>query len=78
MRPFLTLTRVEIALLIREPAAVVFTLALPLLLLALQDGENAPDADLGGFGAIDVMVPGYLLLVMCTSGLMALPETLAT
>ena len=78
MRTFLTLTRVEIALLIREPAAVVFTLALPLLLLALQGGENAPDAKWGGFGFIDVMVPGYLLLVMCTSGLMALPETLAT
>jgi ABC-2 type transport system permease protein len=78
MRPFLTLARVEVALLTREPAAVFFTLALPVLLLALQGGDNAPDPDLGGFGAIDVMVPGYLLLVMCTSGLMALPETLAT
>lgn len=78
MRPFLTLTRVEMALLAREPAAVFFTLALPLLLLSLQGGDNTADPELGGFGTIDVMVPGYLLLVMCTSGLMALPETLAS
>lgn len=78
MRPFLTLTRVEMALLAREPAAVFFTLALPLLLLSLQGGDNTADPKLGGFGTIDVMVPGYLLLVMCTSGLMALPETLAS
>lgn len=78
MRPFLTLARVEVALFIREPAAVFFTLGLPLLLLALQGGQNTPEPELGGFGPIDVMVPGYVLLVMCTSGIMALPETLAS
>lgn len=78
MRSFLTLARIELALLTREPAAVFFTLGLPLLLLALQGGENTPEPELGGFGAIDVMVPGYVLLVMCTSGIMALPETLAS
>lgn len=78
MRAFLTLSRVEVGLLLREPAAILFTLALPLLLLALNGGDNSPKADYGGFGSIDVMVPGYLLLIMCTSGIMALPETLAT
>jgi ABC-2 type transport system permease protein len=75
---FLMLTRVEIALLLREPAALLFTLALPLLLLSLNgSGGNAAREGLGGFGVVDVMLPGYLLLVMSTSGLMALPETLA-
>jgi ABC-2 type transport system permease protein len=78
VRPFLALARVELSLFAREPAAVFFTLGLPLLLLALQGGDNSPEPDLGGFAPIDVMVPGYVLLVMCTSGIMALPETLAS
>jgi ABC-2 type transport system permease protein len=81
MRAFARLTRVEIALLLREPAALFFTLLLPLLLLALNgsgpDG-NAPQAAFGGVGVVDVLLPGFVLLVVCTSGLMALPETLAT
>jgi hypothetical protein len=38
--PLTTLTRVESALLWREPAAVLFTLALPLLLLALNGSSE--------------------------------------
>ena len=76
--PLTTLTRVESALLWREPAAVLFTLALPLLLLALNGSSgNVPQVSFGGVGIVDVMVPGYLVYVMMTSGLMALPETLA-
>lgn len=79
MRTFAVLTRTELALLLREPAALFFTFALPLLLLSLNGGVgNEPQAAFGGVGLLDVMVPGYLLLVMCTSGLMALPETLAS
>lgn len=79
MRSFLTLARVEVSLLLREPAALFFMLALPMLLLALNGSEgNAPRPELGGAGLVDVMVPGYVLLVMLTSGLMALPETLAS
>lgn len=38
-----TLTRVETLLLLREPAAVLFTLALPLVLLLLNSSEgNTP------------------------------------
>lgn len=78
MQTFLTLTRVEISLLLREPAALFFTLVLPLLLLALNgSGGDVPQAAFGGDSVVDVMLPGMLLLVMCTSALMALPETLA-
>ena len=79
MRTFATLTRIEIALVLRQPAALFFILALPLLLLALNGGAggNEPQAVFGGVGLVDVLVPGLLLLVMCTSGLMQLPETLA-
>jgi ABC-2 type transport system permease protein len=78
MRQLLTLTRVECALLLREPAAVLFTLALPLVLLALNGSRgNAPDPALGGVGLVDVMIPGFLVYVMATSAIMILPETLA-
>ncbi len=78
MRALATLTRVETALLMREPAAVLFTLALPLILLTLNGSNgNAPDPELGGAGFVDVIIAGYLVYVMATSGVMVLPETLA-
>ena len=78
MRPLVTLARVEFLLLLREPAAVGFTLGLPLVLLALNGGDgNRPDPDLGGAGLVDLLLPGYLVYVMATSAIMALPETLA-
>lgn len=78
MRPFATLSRVEFALLMREPAAVLFTLGLPVVLLVLSGGNgNRPDPALGGAGLIDILVPGFLVYVMATSALMAMPETLA-
>lgn len=76
--PLVTLTRVESSLLLREPAAVLFTLALPLLLLSLNGSQgNAPDPVHGGAGAVDVLVAGYLVYVMATSSIMSLAETLA-
>ncbi|TVR27770.1 MAG: hypothetical protein EA387_00810 [Nitriliruptor sp.] len=80
MRTFVTMARVEVSLLLREPAALFFTLALPLLLLSMNGsgGGNDPQEMFGGAGLVDVLTPGMLLLVMCTSGLMALPETLAS
>jgi ABC-2 type transport system permease protein len=78
MRAFATLTRVEASLLLREPAAVLFTLGLPLLLLMLNSGQgNTPDPQFGGVGLIDVLVPGLLVYVIATLAVMTLPETLA-
>jgi len=73
-----TLTRVETALLLREPAAVLFTLALPVVLLVLNGQVgNDPNPRFGGAGAIDVLMAGYLVYVMATSAIMGLGETLA-
>lgn len=78
MRALLTLTRVEASLLLREPAAVLFTLGLPIVLLALNGGQgNAPQAQLGGQGVVDVIAPGLVVYVLATLALMTLPETLA-
>lgn len=78
MNALITLTRTEAALLAREPAAVAFTLLLPLILLTLNGSAgNAADPRFGGAGFIDVLMAGYLVYVMSTSALMQLPETLA-
>jgi ABC-2 type transport system permease protein len=79
MRTLVTMVRIEIALVLRQPAALFFILALPLLLLTLNGAGagDEPQEIFGGARLVDVLVPGLLLLAMCTSGLMQLPETLA-
>lgn len=78
LRALAVLTRVQTSLLLREPAAVLFTLLLPLVLLSLNGSAgNAPDPRLGGAGTVDVLMAGYLVYVMATSTMMALAETLA-
>ena len=73
-----TLTRVETNLLLREPAAVLFTLALPLVLLVLNGADgNEPNPAFGGAGTVDVLLAGLLVYVMATSAIMGLGETLA-
>lgn len=71
-------TWVELKLFFRDPGAAFFTLALPVLLLVLNGaGGNDPDPRFGGAGAIDVLVPGFIALVIATLGLMQLPAVLA-
>jgi len=73
-----TMTRVEASLLLREPAALFFTLALPLILLLLNgSGGNEPDPMFSGAGRVDVFMAGYVVYVMATSAIMGLAETLA-
>ena len=70
-RDAIGLARVEAALLAREPAAVAFTLLLPLILLVLNgSGGNAPNPVFGGAGTVDVLMAGYLVYVMATSAIM--------
>lgn len=78
MHAFTTTTWTELKLLMREPAAVIFVLGLPLLLLVMNSSHgNDPVPELGGVGALDTLVPGYMALVIATMGLMVLPVHLA-
>ncbi|WP_086826910.1 ABC transporter permease [Allokutzneria sp. NRRL B-24872] len=70
MRPLFVLTRVECALFLREPAAVFFTIAMPLALLTFNGST-------GNRQYIDAIIAGYLVYVLTTSGIMGLAETLA-
>lgn len=74
------MTRTEIKLFLREPMAVFFTLVFPLMMLFLFGSiyGNDPDPYLGGRGSVDVMVPGYMAVIIATAGVLGLPITLAS
>lgn len=81
MRALMKTTWVELKLFAREPLTVVFTFALPLVLLFVLGGVfgNTPDPKVyRGFGAMDYYVPAYVALVLAAIGLIALPVHLAS
>lgn len=76
------LTGLELKLLLREPLTVLFTLALPLVLLYVLGGVfgNTPDPTgefYRGVGAMTYYVPAYVALVIASLGLIGLPVHLA-
>lgn len=80
MRALLKMTWVEIKLFLREPVAMFFTLAFPLLLLFVFGSiyGNEPTEFLGGRGSVDMAVPGYIALIIGTVGMIGLPVSLAS
>jgi ABC-2 type transport system permease protein len=79
MRTLAKLTWVEVKLFTREPIAVVFAFAFPLVVLLVLAGVfSQPDTALGGFTGIDYYVPGYLAVVIASIGLIGLPVHLAS
>lgn len=81
MQSYLKLTWTQLKLFAREPVALFFTLAFPLLLLLLFGAifGNEIDPLYGGqFGYIDAQVPGLTGLIIGTVGLMTIPIATAT
>ncbi len=74
------LTWIEVKLFAREPIAVVFAFAFPLVVLLVLAGVfgSEPDANFGGVAGIDYYVPGYLAVVIASAGLIGLPVHLAS
>ncbi|MFW6097694.1 MAG: ABC transporter permease [Chloroflexota bacterium] len=79
MKQLLKLTWTELKLQLREPLATFFTLIFPLMLLVVFGSifGNEPEAFLGGFGQVDLSLPGYIGLIIGTVGLLSIPLTLA-
>lgn len=79
MRGISNLILAEFRLLLREPAAVFFTLAFPLMLLFIFGSifGNEPDPLLNGWGPMDISVQGYFALVIGTVTLIGLPVTIS-
>lgn len=83
MRVIRTMSWIELKLFLREPVTVVFTLALPPLVLYVlaQVFGNTPDPTgqvYGGAGPLDFYVPAYVGLVIASLGLIGLPVHLAS
>jgi len=71
MRAVRMLTWTEIKLFLREPSAVFFSLALPVLLLVVFGGIDDGSGPSGAFAAS--AVPGYASMILATTALMYLP-----
>lgn len=86
MRPLRTLSAIELRLFLREPMTVVFTLALPVVILYVLGGVfgNEPSTTRSGeslwrgVGPMDYYVPAYIGMVLASIGLIGLPVHLAS
>jgi ABC-2 type transport system permease protein len=79
MKAFVKLTYSELKLQLREPLAVFFTLAFPVMLLVLFGAifGNEADERLSGYGQMDLSVPGYIGMIIGTIGMLGIPVSLA-
>lgn len=71
----------ELKLLGREPLTIVFTLALPVVVLFVLGGVFGNQPDPGyyrGVGAMDYYMPAYVGLVLASMGLIGLPVHIAS
>jgi ABC-2 type transport system permease protein len=74
------LTWIDVKLSLRNFLATFFTLAFPVLMLLLFGSMygNAPSLMFGGYGSMDVSIPGYIAaLVIGSTAFMSLPIELA-
>lgn len=79
MRGFGQLFFTNFKLFIREPIGTFFTLAFPSLLIVLFGAMygNEPDPLFGGYGSMDISMPGYTSLILGTVGFMSVPIALS-
>ncbi len=71
---------VELKLFLREPLTVVFSVALPLIMLLILGGVFGNEADAGfyrGVGPMTYYVPAYVALVTASIGLISVPVHVA-
>lgn len=76
MKTLLKLSWVELKLFFREPITIVFTLALPLLMLYVLGGvfgNSAEDGYYRGVGAMNYYIGAYIGLVIASIGVISLP-----
>lgn len=80
MRFLIKSTVLELKLLAREPITVVFTLALPVIVLYVLGavfGNTPNPAYYGGVGPMDFYVPAYVGIAIASMGVIGLPVHLA-
>ena len=80
MNAIKTLTIIDFKLFLREPIGTFFTLAFPIILVLLFGSiyGNEPTDLFGGYGTMDISMPGYTALILTTVGLMNIPITMCS
>lgn len=79
MQTFAKLTWIELKLFAREPFAVIFTFAFPLIVLVVLVGSFQPDdVAFGGARPSDYYLASYVGVVIAAVGLIAVPVHVAT
>lgn len=74
-----TLIRLELLLFLRNPAAAFFTLVFPLIILFVFGSVFGNSAGPGRpSGMMDLSVPGYLAMIVGSTGLMGIPGWIAS
>ena len=79
MNRIITISIIEFKLLTRNFLSIFFALIFPVMMLLLFGSiyGNEPSAYFGGYGSMDVSVPGYIGIILSVTGLMTLPMTIA-
>lgn len=72
-------TLLELKLNFRNFLTVFFTMIFPVVMLLLFGSiyGNDPSDFYGGYGAVDMLAPGYINMIILVSGIMTLPMTLS-
>ena len=80
MHSFLQLTYMNFKLYLRDPIATFFTLAFPPLMTVLFGAMygNDPTPMFGGYGSMDIAMPGYTAMILGTVGLLSVPITISS
>ena len=79
MKAFFTMTLTELKLSMRSYVYTFFAFVFPPMMLLLFGGMygNTPSDFYGGHGAVDVLTPAYIGMILAVSGVMGLPLGLA-
>lgn len=79
MRAMKSMTLMAFKLSLREPISTFFTLAFPALLVLLFGAMygNKPSDLFGGYGSMDISMPGYTAMILATVGLLSIPISIS-
>ena len=80
MRKWIALFKFELKMIFKNVINIIFALIFPSLMVLLFGTiyGNKANPLFNGFGTIDIMVPGYICMIVAVTGLMSLPITLCT
>jgi len=79
MNRFYMITKLEWKLMLRDFMTVFFAILFPIMMLLLFGSMygNEPSDIMGGYGSVDVLIPGFINMVVAVTGINSLPLTIS-